>query len=264
MTLYSRESYQSILQLAIDQGYTFVSFQDKSSVHEHSIYLRHDVDYSLSMARELAGINHSLGIRGTFFILLRSQSYNLLSSWALEQIHAIHELDQHLAMHFTPVPGLHGMAGDIASKIRSDHEAMIRDIPELQPIFSWHNPDPGQYEQIASLEVPGFINAYSARFTKDIPYYSDSNMRHSVSQLKDVLRKGYRSIQLLFHPLNWIAGGDGVGEVIAKTWKYIIREREHEILWNRYYQNAFPDGMPDEVLDLFASEWLKSFNARSS
>ena len=61
-------------------------------------------------------------------------------------------------------------------------------------------------------------------------------------------------MQLLFHPLYWVAGGNNMSEVFSRTWGYIIREREHDVRSNRFYGNALPNGMPATILERFAEE----------
>ncbi len=70
-------------------------------------------------------------------------------------------------------------------------------------------------------------------------------------------------MQLALHPFNWIAGGSDMMEVLATTWKFIIREREIELLRNRVYQERFPMGMPETVLDAFTTLMLREADQQS-
>jgi len=99
-TVYSEDAYRNLIQLAITAGYEFIDFGQKASDDGRFLFLRHDVDYSLSMALRLAKINHSLGVQGTFCVLLRSQIYNILSYWGLKIANEIIGLDQNLALHY--------------------------------------------------------------------------------------------------------------------------------------------------------------------
>jgi hypothetical protein len=58
-------------------------------------------------------------------------------------------------------------------------------------------------------------------------------------------------MQLLVHPFQWLAGGKDMLEILAKTWKQVIREREREFLTNHVYRQRFPRGIPDNFLDRF-------------
>jgi hypothetical protein len=256
---YSKDSYRALLARALEQGYAFAGFVDDTQTGGRRIYLRHDVDYSLRMAVELAEINQSLGVRGTFCVLLRSQIYNLLSHYGLEAIRSILALGQRVAFHYAAPPVLPASNEELAALIRADFEVVRRDLPELDPAFAWHNPTPELMTRGLHLNVPGLVNLYSEAYVKTIPYYSDSNMRHSVADFEELLDKdGHAALHLLFHPLNWVAGGRTMLEVLGRTWTYIVREREEEMRLNRHYAERLPEGMPDRVLEGFSDQWLRA------
>src|SRR5439155_10884171 len=256
---YSKESYRSLLRHALEVGYVFAGFVEDTRAGDRRIYLRHDVDYSLRMAVELAEINQSLGVRGTFCVLLRSQIYNLLSHHGLETVRRLLALRQRLAFHYTAPPVLPASDEELTALIRADFEVVRRDLPEIEPAFSWHNPTEELIARGLHLKVPGLVNLYSENFIKAIPYYSDSNLRHSVADFEAILsRNGHSTVHLLLHPLNWVAGGRTMLEVLGRTWTYIIREREEEMRSNRHYAERLPEGMPDCVLEGFSDQWLQA------
>jgi len=250
MKAYSIETYQSLIKLALKRGYKFKSFLDAGKTFDHSIYLRHDVDYSLRIATELAKINTSLGVQGTFFLLLRSQFYNLLNYTSLNCAQEIQRLGQHVAIHYY-LPSTFPVNDDqIADQIQADFEIVKRHLPGIQPVFSWHNPTPEIFNRSPDFNVPGLTSAYGAKFTKDIPYYSDSNMRHSVAQLEEVIgEKHHSALQLLLHPLIWVLGGKNMAEVLIEVWPYIVRESELEMRSNREWLRHVSDGIPSWILD---------------
>ncbi len=262
--MYSKESYRSLLGLALRLGYNFVGFVGGGHACDRRIYLRHDVDYSLKMAVELAEINQSLGVRGTFCVLLRSQIYNLLSHYGLEAVRRLLALGQRVAFHYAPPPTLPASDEELAALIRADFEVVRRDLPEIEPAFAWHNPTAELIARGLHLNVPGLVNLYSEPYIQTIPYYSDSNLRHSVADFEAILSKsGHVALHLLFHPLNWVAGGRTMLEVLGRTWTYIVREREEEMRLNRHYAESLPEGMPDRVLDGFSDHWLRAALRRS-
>jgi hypothetical protein len=256
---YSKESYRSLLLLALDHGYKLIDFLDERGKYERCIYLRHDVDMSLDLAVELAKINASVGVRGTFFVLLRSNVYNLLSHSSLERIDALRALNQHIGLHYALPPKLPEDDEQLGDLIRADFEVVQRHIPDLQAVFSWHNPTPEALDRGLHWQVRGLINTYSASYFKDIPYYSDSLMRNSVEKFQALISSdNHQTLQLLFHPVYWIVGGSNTFEVLAKTWPQIIREREYEMKFNSEWVKHAPDGVPTDVLDSFVHGLLGS------
>jgi hypothetical protein len=251
---YSLESYRLIIERALGAGYRFLPFTLDAAPKAKRIYLRHDVDYSLEMALELARVNAALGVSGTFCVLLRSQIYNLLSSWSLELVEQLHGLGQHIALHATTSKS---EVNEIETELRADFEFARRNIPMMSEVFCWHNPTSDVLEQTASFErMAGLVNAYGTRFTRDMAYFSDSNMRHSVEDFLGYVEGAeHTALQLLFHPFNWVAGGSSMRDVLAGTWQYVIREREEEMRLNKYYKESLPDGLPSAVLESFAEQW---------
>ncbi|HEX6511973.1 MAG TPA: hypothetical protein VF157_06730 [Chloroflexota bacterium] len=249
---YSLNAYRSLLRLALAEGYRFCSFLDEPDGEGRRIYLRHDVDYSLGVASQLARVNQEEGVQGTFCVLLRSQIYNLLSYSELARAESLLALGQRLALHaVVPEPAPEGDAA-LAQFVLGEFALASRLLPGMDGAFSWHNPTPEVFERGLSFEAPGLVNMYSARFVKDISYYSDTNLRHSVAEFRGILRRGTPALQLLIHPINWVAEESTMLGVLARTWKSIIREREEDVRTNRIYAAHFADGMPDAILDALA------------
>jgi hypothetical protein len=202
------------------------------------------------MAVELAQINASLGVSGTFCLLLRSQIYNLLSHVGLDYARRIHASGQRLALHYALPPALPSDINSLAEMIKADFEIVRSNLPEIEAAFAWHNPTPEVMNHKPPVEVPGLVNIYAAEFIRDIPYRSDSNMRYSVEEFENIINIVERPVlHLLLHPLNWIAGGTSVIDILSKTWPYIIREREQEMRSNSAYGRQFPDGVPAKILE---------------
>ncbi len=256
-TPFSKDAYRSLIACAQREGYAFRGFLEDLSETDRCIMLRHDVDYSLRMAVELAEVNRSLGVAGTFCILLRSHIYNPLSPWSIDEVRKLRDCGQHMALHYAAPARLPASDGELAKLIVSDFETLRSSVPDLLPAFAWHNPTAELIERGLALEVPGLVNLYGPRFVKDMAYVTDSNMRHSVSEFSDLLAGGQHvHLHLLFHPLLWMAGGRTMLEVFSNAWPHIIQEREEEIRMNRIYANALPEGMPLRVLEAFARQWL--------
>jgi hypothetical protein len=251
---YSMDSYRRIITRALESGYTFVPFLPEPAA-EKRLYLRHDVDYSLTMALEVARANADMGVSGTFFVLLRSQIYNLLSPFSLKAVQQIHDLGQHIAFH-AAVPEDAGEA-EIIDALRADFAYLQRNVPFVQPVFAWHNPTADILSRFVERdELAGLLSTYSRRLTRATAYYSDSNLRNSVETfLKVVSADAPAALQLVLHPINWVAGGASMPEIFARAWQHVIRDRELDFRLNRVYGELLPDGMPADVLDQFSRAW---------
>ena len=247
MTTYSKESYRHLIELALKRGYKIVNFLEEANGDDRRLYLRHDVDRSLSMAVEIAEINASLDVRSTFCLLVRAANYNLLSYEGLSYARKIHSLGQHLALHYALPPELPKSNEGLADLIRADFALAQSFLPEMQPVFSWHDPTPEVIARGLDLEVPGYVNTYHARSFKEIRYYSDSNRRYSVAEFEKFIEAGEPALHLLLHPLFWVAGGADLSEAWAITWKHIISEQTPPAL-----------GTPEAAWRGFVEHWSRT------
>jgi len=263
MSTYSLNAYRELMDFALQSGYGFMGFRDERVPRERNIRLRLDVDISLSMAVEMARCNEGLGIQATFFLLLRSQIYNLLSPWSLESAREILQAGQRLALHVPAPRGILPPECELTDLVTTDYQIMRRELPKLEPVFAWHNPTPRLLKRCLTFAIPGMVNCYAEKFVKHAPYHSDSNLRNTFDDLRTIVKKNRSHVMTwLLHPMNWVAGGDDPETVLANTWPFIIRDRELGILENNSYRASFPDGMPAGLLEDFARAWLSTIPGR--
>ena len=78
---FTETGYRNLMRAFLQSGYSFELFDGKYST-EKMVYLRHDVDFSVEFAYDMALIDQSLGISSTFFFLPNSELYNLYSKRA--------------------------------------------------------------------------------------------------------------------------------------------------------------------------------------
>ena len=70
-------AYRHFLGNFLSRKYQFVFFDEQSET-SGEIILRHDVDFDTGLALEAAKMEAEMGIKATYFFLLRSNLYNLL------------------------------------------------------------------------------------------------------------------------------------------------------------------------------------------
>lgn len=252
--MFGIDSYTRVLKSADAAGYEFLPFRPQRP-RSGGIYLRHDVDYSMEYALEIAKVNAQHGAQATFFVLLQSEIYNAFSPRNREILEEIAGLGHHIGLHVR-VPDTSSF--DVEAHLKREWSMLQTIFPESVPVFSWHNPTAeliAKTEQAPSME--GLTNAYSAPFTKEAKYLSDSNLRFTPDQFIEAITGGSpRAIQLLIHPLNWVAGGNNMGEILAKTWGQIIKEREIDVSTNAYYRSNLSEGLPADLLNEFCQSIL--------
>lgn len=241
MSGYTPDRYRTLLREIGAQGYVPAGFLEPPSADAPTVYLRHDVDLSLEFAVRLARLNAEAGVRATFFVLLRSHAYNLASRRSRTLVSQLLELDQRVGFH-------HWTIGEsreaFASDVRRDYDLAHSLIPELEPVFAIHTPTPSVQRLCLEAEVDGLVNASSAPFMRAMPYYSDSNLRHSFDSWLAIVRRAESPLHVLLHPLNWVARGATVVENLAAALAAAAAEVEQEIRLNGIWRRTLPDGLP--------------------
>jgi hypothetical protein len=242
---YSPRAYRQLLAALKDRETHFAGFGGESMTPT-SVYLRHDVDFSLEFAVALAEINHDEGVSATFFVLLRSHAYNLASPRSGELLERLNALGQRLGFHYS-----HGRLADedesLGRRVADDFGITADLVPALEPVWCVHTPSPTLLQRCLELQVPGLTNAHSAAFLRDVPYYSDANMRYSVPTWLSIASNLDGPAQLLFHPVYWIAAQPGVLANLAVAAASASREALREMELNYHWHARFNGSVPIAV-----------------
>ena len=199
---FSPSGYAALLSSFRDKGYEVRSYADVNPSARHLI-LRHDVDFSLSAARDMADVEAESGVHSTYFVLLRTEFYNPLSGSGLEAMQHIVSRGHTIGLHFDAA--LYP-ADNAELETAAQRECGLLEHALGRPVsvLSFHRPAPhlfGSQDRIA-----GRLNAYAERFVKHMGYCSDSrgDWHHGEPQENPAVVEG-RAIQLLTHPFWWQA-----------------------------------------------------------
>ena len=189
----------------------FANIKEKD---ERFFILRHDVEFSIEKAYEMAQIEHDiLGVQSSYFFQIRNYTYNTLAFKNMSLIKKIHGLGHKIVLHVNGNgwPSLE----NIQTFIKND-VAILQNVIEL-PIdrFSFHRP-PHELLEL-NITIDGLINTYDKRFFhfyRDKPtgiprvhYFSDSEHRWKYGHPLSVLKEPASKIQLLIHPYSWSKKG---------------------------------------------------------
>ena len=163
--------------------------------------LRHDVDLSLDAALRMAELEAEAGAAATYFLMTRSEFYNLDSPAGEAAIERLRELGHRV--------GLHAVWPHVDRDERFD------------PVLAWHNPDP----EYMSEPVEGVVNVMEAPWA-DV-YRSDSNQHWRQGCPHEELAAGaFEWLQLLTHPEIWAYPGETMRETMLAM---LDAERERRL-----------------------------------
>ena len=243
---FNKQNYKLILQTAINQGFEFVDFStvNLEKYSGKQIILRHDIDYSLELAHEMAEIDAIYKIKSTFAVLISSPLYNPFTYANIKIINGIHSLGHNIVLHYYRTSGQ--VKKDMVQDINRAFQFMKVYLPYIQPVFIFHNPS--LFNSVSEIKVPKLINAYSNRFTKDMFYISDSVLRNTPEILLGALVK-QRLIHLLLHPLIWMSEQDNMTSMMSYVLTKIICECDKEFAFNGKWREKYPHGIPQEFLE---------------
>jgi hypothetical protein len=181
--------YRELLEAARAGGYRPAFFDRDPS--EGDLLLRHDVDLSLEAALAMAELEAELEAPATYFLMTRSEFYNLDAPSGTAAIERLRRLGHRV--------GLHAVYPEAAFD------------PRFDAALAWHNPDP----EYMTAPVEGFVNAMQPGFFDEEHYRSDSNQRWRHGCPHEALARGeFEWLQLLTHPEIWAYPGETMRETM--------------------------------------------------
>ena len=195
---FSPAGYKTLVQGFLDRGYRVRDFVEADPLEPHLV-LRHDIDMSLNAAVEIAQVENELGVTAHYFVLLRTEMYNIFSKNGLKAVETILSLGHKVGLHF-----------DASLYDQKEFEdAAEWEVGCLQcatgtevEMISFHRPEKyllGRKEPLA-----GRRHAYQPRYFKEMAYCSDSRGHWGYGQPQNLkaVEKGH-ALQLLTHPIWW-------------------------------------------------------------
>lgn len=210
---FSYSSYINLMQLLQEMGYRIVSY-DNFSNYDKCAIIRHDVDFRLQDAVELAKIEKRSNIESTYFLLLTSDFYNVFSLNSKRAIDEIVQCGHDIGLHFDEARYLGKTAylNYIKDKILEEADVLSRAVGMPVTKVSMHRPSKKIID--SNLEVAGMVNTYNHMFFTEFKYFSDS--RHLWREpIEDIIKsKQYDKFQILIHPF-WYGNKEiGIEEAV--------------------------------------------------
>ncbi len=196
----SFDCYPEFLSAFLERGYRFTFFPDLSEPYGQ-IVLRHDIDFDTHLALRMATQEKELGIRSTYFFLLRSPMYNVLQPQDYNNILLIQEMGHSISIHFDTT-----LYTDVEQGLRMEAE-MFRSIFRTEVhIVSLHRPT--LFFQQHDAPIANIEHTYQSRYFRDVKYISDSTGEWRYGHPFDTPEfKEGKSIHLLIHPIWWMLSG---------------------------------------------------------
>lgn len=193
-------SYEQFLKAFLERGYQSVFFHEINQPKKQ-LALRHDIDFDTNFALQSALIEARLGIKATYFFLVRSSFYNILAQKDYENINLIKEMGHTISVHFDPT-----IYDDFHKGLQWE-VALFENLFQVNvDIISLHRPN--EFFQNYDAPIHGIEHTYQSRYFRDIKYISDSTGVWRFGHPFDSQEfKQQKSLHVLIHPIWWMLDG---------------------------------------------------------
>lgn len=227
------DAYRNLIVLLKAKDYQFCSYEDCDDF-EKSVILRHDVDLSLDKAVEIAKVEHQLGVKSTYFILLTTNFYNIFSKESFNKIKQIKDLGHVIGLHFDEKRYDITTIDEMEQYILFELKILGQLLNEEVNVISMHRPSKLILEN--DIQIKDVINSYSKKYFKEMKYISDSRMNWRENVIEIIQSNRYIKLHILTHPF-W----------------YSTKDEQMKVKINRFLQNAIVeryDHLNDNLTEL--------------
>ena len=179
-------------------------------LNDNFVLLRHDVEFSVQRALDLATLEYSLKISSTYNFQVISNAYNALSVVNIGKIKKILNMGHKIGLHFY----ISHIPDNDWTKLREDFDFQLKTLNFYLNIdcdrFSFHRPKKWVLSK-RSDKIFDIINQYGPSYFQyadnpnEIKYISDSRHTWDYGYPADFINQ--KKLHLLFHPDEWTKDG---------------------------------------------------------
>ena len=210
MPIYNIEAYTDLLKTINKSGIPFIGYRDPK---KYGVILRHDIDYCMESAYQIAEIDYAANIKSTFFVLVSSPLYNMYNPLNAGLLKKIAELGHAIGLHYHPEQDQLNV-----ERFLLEFQILHTLMPNAFKLVAWHNPKENLIVLNQTAEALGFICAYDNRYFESSRYLSDSNCRHTSQGIVEQITNNPNVVyQLLLHPIIWSRGGLCMEDILNKV-----------------------------------------------
>lgn len=219
---FTTKAYIELLELLRHNGYYFCLYRESETVKK-SVIIRHDVDFSLEKALEMARLEHDLAVKSTYFILLSTNFYNIFSKESFDKLIQIQSLGHEIGLHFDEKRYDIQTIEDMQKAVKMEAKILGNLLNTEVKVVSMHRPS----KLVLENDIPfhQIINSYSSKYFKSMKYVSDSRMNWREDPIETIESGKYEKLHILTHPF-WYSTEIETMEVKLKDFlKQSISER---------------------------------------
>ena len=227
---FTYEAYRNLLTLLRENGYALRDYHNYTDAPRCAI-LRHDIDTSLRQAVRLAELEAGGGVRSTWFVLLRTDFYNVASKAGQEALRHILSLGHEIGLHFDEASYAPALEPDkVVENIIKECGLLSALLETRVSSVSMHRPSRATLE--ADYDIPGIVNSYGKIFFHDFKYLSDSRRRWR-EPVEEIIRSGkYDRLHILTHAFWYHEAEEDISRALGNFIRSANRERYRQMSEN--------------------------------
>lgn len=227
---FTYRAYRGLLSLLREQEYPVRNYHNYEDA-PRCVILRHDVDQSLSQAVKLAELEAEEGVRSTWFVLLRTEFYNVFSKAGTEALRHIQSLGHEIGLHFDEASYVPALGPDsVAQNIIKERGLLSALLETRVSTVSMHRPSKSTLE--ADFQIPGIVNSYGKTFFRNFKYLSDSRRRWREPVL-DIIRSGeFDRLHILTHAFWYHEAEEDISQTVRSFVRLAGPERYRQMAEN--------------------------------
>tara|TARA_B100001769_G_C22080750_1_gene582313 strand:+ start:568 stop:1266 length:699 start_codon:yes stop_codon:yes gene_type:complete len=196
--MFGKTNYHQVITKFLANDFTFIKFNEIGN--KKSIYLRHDIDFSIDSALEIASLENSIGVNSTFFFMLSSNFYNLLSDRNISSVREISSMGHDISLHFDPK-----VDKDFEERFKKEKKIFETTFNCKIDTVSIHRP--GIFLEDNNRKLFDCRHTYEDYFFKEMNYLSDSGGKDILKKLNQIAERDENEdsdpLHLLIHPIWW-------------------------------------------------------------
>jgi len=202
------QHFKECIELAKDKDYVIVppvGLVEQKKV----IVLRHDIDWSVENAYELANIEYDLGVSAAYYVYMHSATYSALAPKSMSMIKQMYGMGHEIGLHYDSRYSM-SFEMDILSRIHN------------KAIYSCSQHYPGETKPES---YQGIIDCRDL----ELKYISDSGMNWREGCMCQWIGKKDK-LQILVHPEWWVTNStnrvDGINKLFVGIQDSMAREMQ--------------------------------------
>ncbi|MBL1420837.1 MAG: hypothetical protein COC24_010040 [Alphaproteobacteria bacterium] len=205
-----KNEYIRILTEIRNLGYDFEEFNH--SKENKAAIIRHDIDFCIDSALEMARIENKLNISATYFFMVSTNMYNICSEASRSLVEQIKDLGHTIALHYDPA-----IYSDLDKGLTIEKNLLETMFDININVISLHRPR--GFIDNSNRKLADVSHTYEDKYFKDMKYMSDSagmfKYGHPLDQPE--IHSG-KNLHMLFHPIWWVNSGENQSEKL-RNWQ---------------------------------------------